>query len=349
MRKSKLKYPIGVLLAAALLAGCQSDETSETTVPAETVSEAAAPVSAPVAEVAAVDERTAEEFVANMQANITKAEATNGPGSPALWTLKDEDTTVHLFGTVHLLRPETEWRSDAINAAFASADTLVTEADTDSPEALQKAGALVGQLAVFTDGTKLNDVIDDEDEPIIDASLKELDMSLAAMQQVKPWFVGFQMGIAQIIKSGYDPQSGVEIVLLAEAREAGKSLKHFETIEDQFKILAGGEIEEQVEGLVFASQTSELGPKMLDSLVDEWADGDVVGLGEIVADPDAIGGQEAYDALLVERNKNWIPQIKELLNEPGTVFVAVGAGHLAGPDSVITMLRTEGLEVSGPQ
>ena len=296
------------------------------------------------------EEPTHEEVLASVRASIAKAESTTGPGSPALWTLKDDDTTIHLFGTVHLLRPETKWRSDAVNEAFASADKLVLEADTDSPEAQQKMGALLGQLAVFTDGTKLNDVIDDEDEAIVETALTEgLGAPLSAMQQFKPWMVSLQLSIGQIMKAGYDTNSGVEMILTSEAKEAGKSFGYLETAEDQLNILAGAEIEDQVDGLVFAARTLELGPSMLDSLVDEWADGDVGGLGEIMANPDAIGGDEAYDALLVQRNKNWVPQIQAMLDEPGTVFVAVGAGHLAGPDSVVTLLRNEGLEIAGPE
>ena len=299
----------------------------------------------------AEDEKLSKEDVlASLQASIERAEGTSGPGSPALWTLSDEDTTVHIFGTVHLLRPETEWRNETIDAAFASADRLVLEADTDSPEAQQQMTALVGQLAVFTDGKKLNDVIDDEDEAVVEAALQStLGAPLGALQQLKPWMVGLQMQIAQITKAGYNPESGVEQVLVAEAKTAGKTLGYLETAEDQLNILAGADMEDQVEGLVFASQTVDLGADMLDSLVDEWADGDVAGLGEIISNPDAIGGEEAYDALLVQRNKNWVPQIEAMLDEPGTVFVAVGSGHLAGDDSVITMLRAEGHEISGPE
>ena len=88
--------------------------------------------------------------------------------------------------------------------------------------------------------------------------------------------------------------------------------------------------------------------EMLDGVVDEWADGDVAGLGAMVASPDVNGGEELYGPLFKERNANWAPQIEAMLDEPGTVFVAVGSGHLAGPDSVITMIRNDGYEVTGP-
>ncbi|WP_340692702.1 TraB/GumN family protein, partial [Hyphomonas sp.] len=90
------------------------------------------------------------------------------------------------------------------------------------------------------------------------------------------------------------------------------------------------------------------GAAMLDALVDEWADGDVNGLGLLLANPDMMGSEEVYDALLKERNETWAPQIAAMLETPGTRLIAVGAGHLAGDDSVIAMLRADGFEVTGP-
>jgi len=93
------------------------------------------------------------------------------------------------------------------------------------------------------------------------------------------------------------------------------------------------------------TKSLDLGEEYLDTLVAEWADGDVKGIGAMMSNPAIFGTQDAYDALLTTRNKNWIPGIKALLDEPGNKLVAVGAGHLAGPDSVIGMLRDEGIKV----
>jgi len=137
----------------------------------------------------------------------------------------------------------------------------------------------------------------------------------------------------------------VETILTAEAKAAGKSFGYLETAEQQLGALAGGTLEEQIEALVFTAETLDLGPDVLDALVEEWADGDQLGLGVIIADPNSIGGEEAYQRLLVDRNANWVPQIRAMLDEPGTSMIAVGAAHLAGPNSVISMLRSEAVTV----
>lgn len=294
------------------------------------------------------DAPSPEEMIATLRAGVVRAKTTTGAGAPPVWTLQDEDTVIHLFGTVHVLRPETEWRSPEFTAAFSAADKLVLEADVVSPEGLQAASSSILQYAAFTGGEKLSDYLDDSDKATLETALETVNLSLASVELVKPWFVTMQMSNLQMTEAGFDATSGVDFVLANEATQAGKAFGFLETAESQFAIFAGDEIDEQVDGLILAAEMLHVGPEIIDVLVDEWADGDVAGIGEIAANPEA-NGEEVYEALFVNRNRNWVPQIIDMLDEPGTVFIAVGAGHLAGPDSVITMLRDEGLEVAGPE
>jgi len=152
-----------------------------------------------------------------------------------------------------------------------------------------------------------------------------------------------------MIQSGYNPLSGVEIKLITRANKDAKTFGYFETLEDQMEVLAGGDFDEQIDGLVAFSAQIEDGTAALDLLVDEWVDGDVEGLGALISVPEILGSKEAYDRFLTQRNRNWIPQIIDILEEPGSSFVAVGAAHLAGPDSVVFMLEDEGIVVEKVQ
>lgn len=284
-----------------------------------------------------------EQLVEMMRGAMDKAEATTGSGAPAMWTFSDEDTTVNILGTVHLLKPDVVWKSPAIKDALSSADTLVLEADTTSPESQAGMQKLVMEYGTYNDGGSLTATLNDEDEALVAAALAEKNIPIQAMDPMKPWMVSLQLGMMQIMEAGYDPQSGVEMKLLAEASD--KKLSYLETVESQLKILGGAPMEEQVQGLMASLGTIDLGAEYLDALVSEWADGDVEGIGAMVANPAMLGSQEAYDALFTTRNRNWVPNIKALLEEPGNKLVAVGAGHLAGPDSVIKMLKDEGIQV----
>lgn len=322
--------------AAALLAGCQNPASNEQ------VSDA------PKAQVdTATDAETitTEDARAEIAAALELAASTTGIGTPAMWQIADEDTTLYLFGTIHLLKPETEWRTEKFDAAFAAADRLITEVDTDTSEGLAAIQTLMIQRGVLKNGKTLTDLLDDDEEATLSEALTAVGLPLAAVDPLQPWFAGLNISLMQIQQSGYSPTSGVETILAADAKASGMSFGYLETAEDQLNALAGGTLEEQIEGLVFTAETLDLGTDILDALVDEWADGDVAGLSAIIADPSSIGGDEAYERLLTSRNANWVPQIRAMLNKPGTSLIAVGAAHLAGPDSVVSMLKAEGVDV----
>ena len=290
------------------------------------------------------------ELLADFNASIDAAKSTRGPGQPALWTLADEDTTIYLFGTVHLLRPDLDWRSAEFDAAFAEAGTVFFEVDLTSEEGQKALMTDFVSRGFYQDGKTLRSVLDEQSTPIIEAALESVGLPLDAVNAMEPWMTAANLGVMKLQADGYDPNSGVDNVLDAEAKLAGKSFGFLEQAKDQadaFDLLAE---DVQIDFLYETALLLDESPQMLDLLVDEWADGDVAGLAAMVASPEAtgMGGDAVYQSLLVNRNAKWVPQIEAMLDEPGTVFIAVGAAHLAGPDSVVAMLRDGGYEVKGP-
>lgn len=279
---------------------------------------------------------------------LAAAEASHGAGEPAVWTLSDEDTTIYIMGTVHLLRPDLDWRSDEIDTALVEAGTLVFEADVSSQEAAREMMQFISTRAVFTDGRQLTSLLDPSEQAELQAALDYLDYPLGAMQTFRPWYAAVNLSVLQMKKDGFDPSAGVEQVLEREGKAAGKDFAYLETIEEQLGRFANLPDDEQVDFLISSAESVEEGSEMLDVLVSEWEDGDVAGLAALMSNPDMMGSQAVYDALLKERNQDWVPKIEAMLDAPGTVLVAVGAGHLAGEDSVIALLRAEGHEVEGP-
>lgn len=270
-------------------------------------------------------------------------------GAPALWTVSDEDTTVHLFGTVHILKPETEWRTAELDAALAAADAIYFEADVSSQQAQAEMVRVVSQRGVFTDGTKLSDLLDEEEKRELAEAAEIVGVPISAMEPMQPWFATVQLSALALQAQGYDPMSGVEMILTGLANERGLEQRFFETAEEQINFFADMDRDAQVDFLIASAIQIEEDPELLDELVVEWAEGDIDDLSALVTAPDAMGSQEVYDVLIVQRNANWTREIRSLMeNEAGTFLIAVGAAHLAGEDSVVAMLRTEGYEVTGP-
>ena len=290
-----------------------------------------------------------EELLVGFNDSLAEAQQSQGPGAPAMWRLADEDTTIHLFGTVHLLRPELEWRTDAFDQAVAAADRIVFEVDMKSAEAQRAIATDFLQRGMFDDGRTLKEVLDADDEAVISAAFDSLGVPIDAMNTFEPWMASVNLGVMKLVNDGYDPNSGVESVIEAEATEAGKAFGYLEEISQQTDAFDLLPEDEQISMLYETALLLDESPRMLDLLVDEWADGDIEGIANLVANPDGYGFTDAaYQAVLVKRNEAWVPQIEAMLDQPGSVFIAVGAGHLAGPDSVVTMLRDKGYEVEGP-
>lgn len=288
------------------------------------------------------------EMAATEARLIAEAEASRGAGAPAVWTLRDEDTTLYILGTVHLLRPELEWRTAEIDAAIAAADTIVFEADTTSQDAGRELMAFFTKEGMFNDGTQLSSLLTEVDKAVLTEALDEVGLPLAAVEAMKPWFAAINMTNMQILAEGFDPNSGVEKMIEADAAAHGASFAYLETVEQQLGEFARMEMCAQIDFLLQSAEAVQQGTGLLDLLVAEWADGDVHGIGVLMGSPEAFGSRDAYDAMLKNRNERWVPQIAAMLDEPGTRLIAAGAGHFAGEDSVITLLREEGYEVEGP-
>ncbi|GAA0868232.1 TraB/GumN family protein [Brevundimonas basaltis] len=261
---------------------------------------------------------------------------------PALWVIKDEDSTLYLFGTVHLLRPTTGWGTARIDNAFNSADQLVLE--ISNPDDQAALVPLVMQHGM-SPATPLSSLLTADEAAALDAAAKEIGLSAAQMDPFRPWLAALTLSVAPLQKAGYDPASGVELILKARAEAAGKPVTGFETIDEQIRILAGFPEEDQLAFLRSTLEGYETATVELDKLVDAWAAGDVDAIESLGVEPMRESGEELYQALLVRRNTNWADQIQTMLEGSGTAFIAVGSAHLVGDDSVQEILEARGVEV----
>lgn len=281
-----------------------------------------------------------------MEAALDKAKASNGSGAPAMWILSDEDSTIHLFGTVHLLRPNVSWMTPQISSALEAADTVVLEADVESEQAARDMMQFVSTQAMLTGGTRLNDLLSDAEEVVVGEAFADANMSLELVQTLKPWFASITLQQMKMMSDGFDPEAGVEMIL--QDHVPNTPFEYLETVDQQLGRLATLPMDDQIDFLVLSAGGSADSGELLDDLIGEWSEGDVVGLGYLVGDSDAFGSDAVYDALLKSRNEDWIPKIEAMLEKPGNTFVAVGAAHLVGEDSVVKMLRDRGHDVTGP-
>jgi hypothetical protein len=162
------------------------------------------------------------------------------------------------------------------------------------------------------------------------------------MEPFKPWLAALTVSVLSLAQAGFDPTAGVDRQLAEKARADGASMRWFETAEEQLNFFASLPEALQVQFLVDTVAELDEGVALLNRMDASWNAGDMTAL-----EADLIVGMrdqypELYDVILTQRNIRWTETLSQELAGSGVDFVAVGAGHLVGSESVIAMLSARG-------
>lgn len=268
---------------------------------------------------------------------------------PAIWAVKDADSTIYMLGTVHLLRPETQWRTEVLDKAVAEAKELWLELPTTDPAAMQgEMMPLVTQYGL-SPGKPLSKSLTLEELKTLDEAAKLAGLSGAQLNFFRPWFAALTISNAAITRAGYDPMSGVDSKIEKLFAERGIKPKGLETAEMQIKVFAGMTHEQELRYLRETMEEYDNAPTELDQMVSQWAKADLPAMEQMFVTEMKVEEPDLYHALLTNRNANWVVKIEDMLKGKGVSFMAVGAGHLIGPDSVIAMLDAKGIKAERVQ
>ncbi|MBC7767236.1 MAG: TraB/GumN family protein [Phycisphaerales bacterium] len=268
-------------------------------------------------------------------------------GEPAIWRIADADSEVWLYGTVHLLPPDLRWRGPRMEAAFAAAEELVTETDT-SAASMQATAQLVQELGALPPGERLSDRLSAGEAERLAEQARALGLDPAALERQRPWLAALQLSYAAVTRAGHRAEAGVETVLIAEAHTRSMPQSFLETPEQQIRILADLTPADQVRFLSATLREIDAGDETLAAMDAAWARGDVGELERLLAPQWQAAGRGIHEAVILNRNRDWADQIAARLEGSGRVFIAVGAAHLVGEDSVVDLLRARGIAVEGP-
>jgi uncharacterized protein YbaP (TraB family) len=274
------------------------------------------------------------------QTKPAPAPATGQDADPALWVVKDKDTTIYLFGTIHVLKPGMSWFDEAVKTAFDASSEVKLELVMPDAASMQK---LVLSTGVAPEGTPpLTQQLPAGKRTAFAKAVTDLGLPANALDQYKPWLAATQLSIAPLSKLGYDANNGPEEVITAAAKAQGKTLTGLETAAQQLGYFSGLSQGAQMQFLTSTIDELPTLPKTMATMVDDWARGNPDALAKEMNDS-LKDSPEVAKTLLVDRNKRWATWIKDRMAQPGTVFIAVGAGHLAGKDSVQAQLKALGV------
>jgi uncharacterized protein YbaP (TraB family) len=261
----------------------------------------------------------------------------------SLWQVRSKSNVVYLLGSIHYLKPESYPLNRAMEAAFNDAKSVVFEIDLDSAEG-GRAQEVMILKAAYTGGTTLKSHVSETTYKLAEERLKSLGLDIKIFNQFKPWLIAHTILALQMQAMGFDPKHGIDQYFFRKAKEEKKEILGFETLEYQFDIF--NKMPEHVQELLLL-QTLNGAESMrtaVGTIVKAWGSGDLKTL-----DAALLGAMreypEVYRRVIVDRNRAWLPKVETYLAQTDNYLVIVSAGHLAGRDGLIEMLKAKGYSV----
>ena len=265
---------------------------------------------------------------------------------PSLWHIKSDQGEVYLLGAVHVLPSNVHWRTQQIARALSRSDVFVFEVPEDA-KSVQELQDKIMAHGFLPPGQSLRGELHSAALADYDAAVVASGLPAAGVDHERPWLAGIQLMFAQMQRLNYGTSNGVDSTLMMEAAASHKEMRYFETIAEQFALLAPDD--PKLELQEFESGLKDLRDLAGDvqPMIKAWGEGDQSRLDELI-NGDLDQFPEARKTLLDDRNKRWVPKIEAMLKEKHVFFIAVGAGHLTGAKGVPALLRADGYKVEGP-
>jgi uncharacterized protein YbaP (TraB family) len=258
-----------------------------------------------------------------------------------LWEIQGTDNKIFLLGSVHFLRAQDYPLPSKINEVYENADIVVMEIDLAGLDLIQTQ-ALMQSMSVDPDGKNLQDLLGSRTFREAQALAQDIDIDLEYLMPFEPWFAALQITQLRLMKLGFDGSFGIDSHFTVAATRDQKPILGLETLEFQLGMMDSLPEQVQRDFLLQTLEDAVDAGKYMDEIVDAWRAGDTRTLEErLLSDLD--DQPELYDQMLVRRNKNWTRSIVDYANDDEDYLIIVGALHLVGKDSVIRLLKKEGL------
>jgi len=272
-------------------------------------------------------------------AAVRALDQTGAQTKTSLWSVQAGSGRVYLLGSVHFLRQGDYPLPAAMEQAYADSSTVVFETDLGAM-ASPEVQADILRLGVYPENENIFQHLSAGTSEMLKQKLAELGFPESLVSRLKPWTTAMTLEVMTLKLMGFDEQAGVDFHFYRKAPSEGKNVAFLETVDYQLNLLAGLDAANQDallrQTLRELDRIEELAPKM----VAFWRTGDFRRLGTLSPMPPHL-----RERLLIRRNQNWLGSIDSYLNRQENTLVIVGALHLAGPNSVLDLLRRSGYTV----
>ncbi|PZU61187.1 MAG: TraB/GumN family protein [Sphingobium sp.] len=262
---------------------------------------------------------------------------------PAMWRVEKAGLSAHVFGTIHVLPPDTPWQTPKMRAALEGADRLVLEAaNLDDAAALQDSFSRMGQSPGLP---PVADRVPAADRAALRTIMARGDISADSLTPYESWAAAMLLSTAIQGDIGLSGAQGVEPVLIQGFRSLGRPVDGLETAEAQFALFDRLPEDAQRRFLSDTIAQAKDARTAYDRMLRSWLAGDMDAIArdfaaEVAPEP------ALAQPLLTDRNRAWAARITAMTGRP---FIAVGAAHLAGPGNLLDLLRADGFRVTRVQ
>ena len=271
------------------------------------------------------------------------ATAASSNGAGLVYQVEGPNGRFYLAGSMHLLHAERASLPAPLERAYRNSASIVMEIDTDDGDA-QDAGARLLEAAQLAPDASLQALLGEARWNTVRTALAEAGFDAERASRFEPWGLALLLTQAGFARQGYTSAAGVEQQLTERARRDGKPISGLETAEMQIALLDGLDMNVQRQMLDLTLEEVQEMPQMLDELEDAWRAGDRQRLEALLLE----GYRqmpELYTALLVERNRRWVSQIRAWPTTSPPRLVLVGALHLVGEQGLPALLQRAGYTV----
>lgn len=266
---------------------------------------------------------------------------------PPVWVVRDHDSTITLFGSVHVLPPDVDWRPPELKDALASADEVWFEAPMDQA-GLDAATDAASAHSLLPAGETLSPLLSPRGRARLAAAAALFGVPLDTFENKEPWYAELMIEDGLFQRLGLKGQDGVEQQLWAGLSPTARRVS-LETPAEQIGFFADAPLKEQAASLEQTLKDVPNARRDYDALLKAWLDGDTRALDREVLEPLRKSSPRLYRRVVAERNARWVKAIETRMQGAGRTVIVVGMGHLIGPDGLPAQLRAAGYDVAGPR
>ncbi|HZZ35788.1 MAG TPA: TraB/GumN family protein [Caulobacteraceae bacterium] len=265
---------------------------------------------------------------------------------PPVWTVRDGDSTIMIFGSVHVLPQGLDWIPPELKQALAKADDVWFELPIN-PSTELESERLAQARGLLPEKDTLSAHMSPEQQQRLQRVADRLRVHAPALERMRPWLVEITLSVIADGQAGATVTDGVEQQLEALAPATARR-RAFETPAQQIEFLAGASMADQVASLDQTLTELENEPDLYQKVLNDWMASDVAAIQARVLDPVRYASPTIFARLITTRNERWSRVIARRMAGSGETVIVVGMGHLVGPGGVPALLRAKGFTVEGP-